>query len=124
MYILTTKAFKLSINNFYHIFNEIAISAFYFSLLLKQIPKLNFQWDKISSLCMYLIVFTWCLNATAVLLSNYDKVVRKLRQWLSKNRTRPAILSTTENIPKEQNIMVLDGLNKRIDSKISEGPEV
>ena len=87
MYVLAVRPFKLWFVNMYHIVNEASIAVFYFCILILIMPRSILSWEYVSTLCTYIIMFTWALNVITVFSVTLVKGVKKLRECIRKKRS-------------------------------------
>ena len=100
MYVLAAKPFKLWIVNMYHVLNEASISVFYFSIFILIMPRSTLSWEDVSSLCTYIIMFTWALNVITVFSVTLVKGVKKLRECIRKKRSARILAVNSGKEPK------------------------
>lgn len=83
---VSTFPFKNKIANFYHVVNELAIIAFYVSLLICTNLKNHSIDESTAEACKYLIIFAWGLNIVIAACLAIIKGYQKIKNWiLSRN---------------------------------------
>ena len=109
MHVLAAKPFKLWIINMYHVLNEASISVFYFSIFILIMPRSTLSWEDVSSLCTYIIMFTWALNVITVFSVTLVQGVKKLRECIRKQRS--ARILAVNSVKEPKTVIFNEGYN-------------
>lgn len=70
--------------------NELLIGSFYLCILLKESNVVDASWNKISDICIYIMIASWVLNILCSIIVSFQGVVAKIREFLRKRREKKA----------------------------------
>ena len=86
-YVLITRCFSSVIENLFHIVNEALVSAFYFIILLSNLPEFEENSSQMLSLCIYIISTSWGLVIFCGVLSSGLKIWNAIKDMIKKRAT-------------------------------------
>ena len=70
-------------------------------ILSQLISQNNNTWDSTSNLCIKLVTVAWALNLACSILLTIIKIVKKIREFISKYREKNAQVSFTKVHPEK-----------------------